>query len=69
MRTAVCYYSRPHGNTRKGLEAAGMVQREGYPQIPPKVEYSLAERGRSRIPMLDAMCVWGEENRPGGKGA
>ena len=53
----------------KELEADGLVQREEYPQIPPKVEYSLSERGRSLIPILDAMCIWGEENRPGGKGA
>ena len=51
------------------LEADGLVQREEYPQIPPKVKYSLSERGRSLIPILDAMCIWGEENRPGGKGA
>ena len=47
----------------KELEADGLVQREEYPQIPPKVEYSLSERGRSLIPILDAMCIWGEENR------
>ena len=29
----------------------------------------LSERGRSLIPILDAMCIWGEENRPRGKGA
>ena len=33
------------------------------------VEYSLSVRGRSLIPILDAMCIWGEENRPRGKGA
>ena len=48
---------------RDRLEADGLVQREEYPQIPPKVEYSLSERGRSLIPILDAMCIWGEENR------
>lgn len=53
----------------KELEADGLVQREEYPQIPPKVEYSLSVRGRSLIPILDAMCIWGEENRPRGKGA
>ena len=47
----------------KELEADGLVHREEYPQIPPKVEYSLTERGRSLIPILDAMCVWGEKNR------
>ena len=50
-------------STLKELEADGLVQREEYPQIPPKVEYSLSERGRSLIPILDAMCIWGEENR------
>ena len=55
--------------TLKELEADQLVHREEYPQIPPKVEYSLSERGRSLIPILDAMCIWGEENRPGGKGA
>lgn len=47
----------------KELEADGLVHREEYPQIPPKVEYSLTERGRSLIPILDSMCEWGEQNR------
>lgn len=37
--------------------------REEYPQIPPKAGYSLTERGRSLIPILDQMCAWGEEHR------
>ena len=41
--------------TLKELEADGLVHREEYPQIPPKVEYSLTERGRSLIPILDGM--------------
>ena len=41
----------------------GLVHREEYPQIPPKVEYSLTPRGRSLIPILDSMCEWGERNR------
>ncbi|HJB76696.1 helix-turn-helix domain-containing protein [Oscillibacter valericigenes] len=49
--------------TLKELEADGLVHREEYPQIPPKVEYSLTERGRSLIPILDQMCTWGEEHR------
>ena len=53
----------------KELERDGLIIRNEYPQIPPKVEYSLSERGRSLIPILDAMCIWGEENRPRGKGA
>ncbi len=50
-------------STLKGLEADGLIHREEYPQIPPKVEYSLSEKGRSLIPILDAMCDWGEANR------
>ena len=49
--------------TLKELEADGLVHREEYPQIPPKVEYSLTERGRSLIPILDGMCEWGDKNR------
>ena len=52
-------------STLKELVADGLVHREEYPQIPPKVEYSLAERGKSLIPILDQMCTWGEKNRPG----
>lgn len=49
--------------TLKELEADHLIHRKEYPQIPPKVEYSLTERGRTLIPILDAMCYWGEENR------
>ena len=50
-------------STLKELEADQLVHREEYPQIPPKVEYSLTERGRSLIPILDRMGEWGEQNR------
>lgn len=50
--------------TLKELEADELVHREEYPQIPPKVEYSLTERGKSLIPILDSMCEWGVRNRP-----
>ena len=49
--------------TLKELEADQLVHRKEYPQIPPKVEYSLTERGKSLIPILKQMCAWGEENR------
>ena len=50
-------------STLKELEADQLVHREEYPQIPPKVEYSLTERGKSLIPILDGMCEWGDANR------
>lgn len=49
--------------TLKELEADRLVHREEYPQIPPKVEYSLTSRGKSLIPILDGLCGWGEKNR------
>lgn len=50
-------------HTLKELEMDQLVHREEYPQIPPKVEYSLTERGKSLIPILDSMCDWGNKNR------
>ena len=50
--------------TLKELELDGLVHREMYPEIPPKVEYSLTERGHSLVRVLDQLCTWGEENRP-----
>ena len=41
------------------LEADGLVHREVYPQVPPKVEYSLTEKGRTLSPILELMCDWG----------
>lgn len=41
------------------LEEAGIVHREVYPQVPPKVEYSLTPLGRTLEPILDAMHAWG----------
>lgn len=50
-------------STLKQLEADGLIHRKEYPQIPPKVEYSLTERGKSLIPILDQMCDWGNKHR------
>lgn len=44
----------------KELERDGLVLRKEYPQIPPKVEYSLTEKGKSLISILDDMCEWGD---------
>ena len=48
----------------KELEADDLIIRNVFDQIPPKVEYSLSERGRSLVKVLDKLCDWGNENRP-----
>ena len=50
-------------STLKQLEADGLIKRKEYAQIPPKVEYSLSDRGKSLMPILDQMCEWGDQNR------
>lgn len=47
----------------KELESDRLIIRTEYPQIPPKVEYSLSERGKSLMAVLDQLCIWGEKNR------
>ena len=47
----------------KELERDGLIHRKMYPEIPPKVEYTLTERGRSLMAVLDQLCTWGNENR------
>jgi DNA-binding HxlR family transcriptional regulator len=48
----------------KELEADELIIRKEYPQIPPKVEYSLSEKGKSLYPVMEAICQWGEQNQP-----
>jgi len=43
------------------LEHDGVVARRVYAQVPPKVEYSLTDRGRSLRPVIEAMCQWGKK--------
>lgn len=43
----------------RDLEADGLVHRFIYTQIPPKVEYSLTEAGKSLLPILATLCQWG----------
>ena len=42
----------------KELIADGLVERRSYNEIPPRVEYSLTERGRSVLPILQSICQW-----------
>ncbi len=50
-------------NNLKELETNQLIIRKEYPQIPPKVEYSLSNRGESLMGVLEQLCVWGEQNR------
>ena len=47
----------------RDLEAKGLVTRTAYSEIPPRVEYSLTELGRTLGPTLDSMAEWGETYR------
>lgn len=51
-------------NQLKELEADGLIARTEYPQIPPKVEYSLTALGASLMPVLGALCQWGSTHMP-----
>ena len=46
----------------KDLEEEGLINRKQYNQVPPKVEYSLTDRGKTLLPILDEMCKWGRAN-------
>ena len=48
----------------KELERDGLVVRKEYPQVPPKVEYSLTDLGKSLMKVLDQLCIWGEAHKP-----
>ena len=44
----------------RAMEESGLVNRKVYAEVPPKVEYSLTELGKSLKPILDSMLAWGE---------
>ena len=51
----------------KELERDGLIHRKMYPEIPPRVEYTLTERGHSLMRVLDQLCTWGNENKEQGQ--
>ncbi len=54
--------TRVLSNTLKTLEADGLVERRMYPQVPPRVEYSLTGSGRSLIPIIHRLTEWAQAN-------
>ena len=48
--------------TLKNLEQSHLVHREVYPEVPPRVEYSLTETGKSLMPAIEALVKWGQEH-------
>ncbi|HIR48399.1 MAG TPA: helix-turn-helix transcriptional regulator [Candidatus Faecimonas gallistercoris] len=50
-------------NNLKELEKSGLIIRKEYSEIPPKVEYFLSKKGKSLMPVLDQLCIWGEKNK------
>ncbi|MCO6517926.1 MAG: helix-turn-helix transcriptional regulator [Snodgrassella sp.] len=54
---------RTLSNTLKEMERDKLIFRKEYPQIPPKVEYGLLERGKSLVPVLDMLCQWGNKHK------
>ena len=51
--------------TLKTLEADGLVKREAYAEVPPRVEYSLSDKGRSLLPLINNLLTWASENMDG----
>lgn len=47
----------------KELEHDGLITRNEYPQVPPKVEYRLSKRGESLVPALVELCKWGVRHK------
>ena len=45
----------------KELEIRGVILRVSHPESPPRVEYSLTEKGKQLIPILDQLCEWGKD--------
>jgi DNA-binding HxlR family transcriptional regulator len=44
------------------LERDGIVERKVYPEVPPRVEYSLSSYGRTLLPITELMCAWGKNH-------
>ena len=67
MRFSELQKALPGVNTKmltkqlRELEKDGVIARRVYPEVPPRVEYSITEFGKTLIPILDALCTWGSQ--------
>ena len=62
MRAVSRISQRTMTNQLRELESDGLILRKVYPQVPPRVEYSATQKGKSLEPLLEMMCEWGEKN-------
>lgn len=49
-------------NQLRELQKDGLIYREAFAEVPPRVEYSITEKGATLWPILEMMCEWGEKN-------
>lgn len=56
--------SRVLSATLRMLEADGLVSRNVYPEVPPRVEYRLTDMGRSLVPFIIELTQWAQQNMP-----
>lgn len=63
MRTINKITHKMLSNQLKELVADELVHKEIYAEVPPKVEYSLTEDGKTLIPIMESLKVWGNEHR------
>lgn len=52
-------------STLRSLEADGFITRKVYAEVPPRVEYSLTDRARSFLPLVESMIAWAQDNMAG----